>query len=225
MTFIVVLRGAREHNLAIFGACLLPACAPPRRLGFGFGFGFGRFRFGNGEANEANGGCALICFIQSTRQRRPSSTGVAPAGVCDDHGKLWQRCRGRWRGQEGRLPRPPAPRGGAPPAPRRRHRRRRHHRRRHRRRRRRYDRLARRLLRGQRVGSPARQRQLRGSQHHRQRSYGTVYCARDRNNPDRVVALKKIRITLNEDGVPGNAVREIALLKQLERFEHPNIVR
>lgn len=56
-------------------------------------------------------------------------------------------------------------------------------------------------------------------------AYGTVYCARDRNNPDRVVALKKIRITLNEDGVPGNAVREIALLKQLERFEHPNIVR
>lgn len=56
-------------------------------------------------------------------------------------------------------------------------------------------------------------------------AYGTVYCARDLNNPDRVVALKKIRITLNEDGVPGNAVREIALLKQLERFEHPNIVR
>ncbi|XP_068202796.1 cyclin-dependent kinase 4-like [Palaemon carinicauda] len=57
-------------------------------------------------------------------------------------------------------------------------------------------------------------------------AYGTVYLARDRNNTDRAVALKKIRITLHEDiGVPVNAVREIALLKQLERFEHPNIVR
>lgn len=56
-------------------------------------------------------------------------------------------------------------------------------------------------------------------------AYGTVYRARDLMNEGRVVALKKIRITLSEEGVPVNAVREIALLKQLERFEHPNIVR
>ncbi|XP_050687563.1 cyclin-dependent kinase 6-like isoform X1 [Eriocheir sinensis] len=56
-------------------------------------------------------------------------------------------------------------------------------------------------------------------------AYGTVYYARDRGNQERVVALKKIRITLTEDGVPVSAVREISLLKQLERFEHPNIVR
>ncbi|KAK4288258.1 hypothetical protein Pmani_038706 [Petrolisthes manimaculis] len=56
-------------------------------------------------------------------------------------------------------------------------------------------------------------------------AYGTVYFARDRGNLERVVALKKIRITLTEDGVPVSAIREISLLKQLERFEHPNIVR
>ncbi|XP_045138091.1 cyclin-dependent kinase 4-like [Portunus trituberculatus] len=56
-------------------------------------------------------------------------------------------------------------------------------------------------------------------------AYGTVYFAKDRGNQERVVALKKIRITLTEDGVPVSAVREISLLKQLERFEHPNIVR
>ncbi|CAL4130730.1 unnamed protein product [Meganyctiphanes norvegica] len=56
-------------------------------------------------------------------------------------------------------------------------------------------------------------------------AYGTVYRARDLMNEGRVVALKKIRITLSDEGVPVNAVREIALLKQLERFEHPNIVK
>ncbi|KAL7646581.1 UNVERIFIED_CONTAM: hypothetical protein RMT77_001832 [Armadillidium vulgare] len=56
-------------------------------------------------------------------------------------------------------------------------------------------------------------------------AYGTVYLGRDKSNEGRLVALKKIRITLTEDGVPVNALREIALLKQLEKFEHPNIVR
>ena len=52
-----------------------------------------------------------------------------------------------------------------------------------------------------------------------------MYLGRDRANEGRLVALKKIRITLTDDGVPVNALREIALLKQLEKFEHPNIVR
>lgn len=57
-------------------------------------------------------------------------------------------------------------------------------------------------------------------------AYGTVYKGIDKNNPDRSVALKEIRIQLNSDeGLPMNALREIGLLKQLEKFNHPNIVR
>ena len=55
-------------------------------------------------------------------------------------------------------------------------------------------------------------------------AYGTVYRARDKAN-DMIVALKKMRFTLTEDGVPMAILREISLLKQLEKFDHPNIVR
>ncbi|GLV36272.1 Cyclin-dependent kinase 4 [Carabus blaptoides fortunei] len=55
-------------------------------------------------------------------------------------------------------------------------------------------------------------------------AYGTVYKARDRTN-NLIVALKKVRVSLTEDGIPMSTLREISLLKQLDTFEHPNIVR
>ncbi len=55
-------------------------------------------------------------------------------------------------------------------------------------------------------------------------AYGTVYRARDKSS-DTIVALKKMRFNLTEDGVPMAILREISLLKQLEKFDHPNIVR
>ncbi|XP_040583138.1 cyclin-dependent kinase 6 [Lepeophtheirus salmonis] len=55
-------------------------------------------------------------------------------------------------------------------------------------------------------------------------AYGTVYRARNKTD-DTIVALKKMRFSLTEDGVPMAILREISLLKQLEKFEHPNIVR
>nr|XP_033332058.1 cyclin-dependent kinase 4 isoform X2 [Megalopta genalis] len=55
-------------------------------------------------------------------------------------------------------------------------------------------------------------------------AYGTVYKAKDLNT-GQVVALKKVRVPLTEDGLPSSTLREIATLKQLERFEHPHIVR
>lgn len=55
-------------------------------------------------------------------------------------------------------------------------------------------------------------------------AYGTVYRARDKST-DAIVALKKMRFNLTEDGVPMAILREISLLKQLEKFDHPNIVR
>lgn len=51
-------------------------------------------------------------------------------------------------------------------------------------------------------------------------TYGVVYRAKDRTT-DEVVALKKIRLDVEDEGVPSTALREISLLKELS---HPNIV-
>ena len=56
-------------------------------------------------------------------------------------------------------------------------------------------------------------------------AYGTVYKARDLKNDGQFVAMKSIRIQNTEEGMPMSAIREISLLKQLEAYEHPNIVR
>jgi len=50
--------------------------------------------------------------------------------------------------------------------------------------------------------------------------YGVVYKARDRNTNE-TLALKKIRLLDEDEGVPSTAIREISLLKDLV---HPNIV-
>ncbi|ETV96053.1 CMGC/CDK/CDC2 protein kinase [Aphanomyces invadans] len=51
-------------------------------------------------------------------------------------------------------------------------------------------------------------------------TYGVVYKAVDLNT-NRTVALKKIRLESEDEGVPSTAMREIALLKGLA---HPNVV-
>ncbi|KHO01702.1 Cell division control protein [Metarhizium album ARSEF 1941] len=53
-------------------------------------------------------------------------------------------------------------------------------------------------------------------------TYGVVYKARDLANSGRIVALKKIRLEAEDEGVPSTAIREISLLKELR---DPNIVR
>ncbi|NXW46469.1 CDK3 kinase, partial [Nyctiprogne leucopyga] len=52
-------------------------------------------------------------------------------------------------------------------------------------------------------------------------TYGVVYKARNKHT-GQLVALKKIRLDTETEGVPSTAIREISLLKELE---HPNIVR
>ncbi|KAG8177058.1 hypothetical protein JTE90_024945 [Oedothorax gibbosus] len=52
-------------------------------------------------------------------------------------------------------------------------------------------------------------------------TYGVVYKAEDKKS-NKIVALKKIRLKCETEGVPSTALREISLLKELE---HPNIVR
>jgi len=56
-------------------------------------------------------------------------------------------------------------------------------------------------------------------------AYGTVYKATDLNDPTREVALKKVRIPISEDGIPVSILREISLVRQVDRFQHPNIIR
>jgi len=52
-------------------------------------------------------------------------------------------------------------------------------------------------------------------------TYGVVYKARDVNTGE-IVALKKIRLEAEDEGVPSTAIREISLLKELK---NENIVR
>ncbi|KAL6941604.1 Cyclin-dependent kinase catalytic subunit [Hanseniaspora osmophila] len=46
-------------------------------------------------------------------------------------------------------------------------------------------------------------------------TYGVVYKAIDLRHDDRIVALKKIRLESEDEGVPSTAIREISLLKEL----------
>ncbi len=52
-------------------------------------------------------------------------------------------------------------------------------------------------------------------------TYGIVYKAKNKEN-GQIVALKRIRLDSEDEGVPCTAIREISLLKELK---HPNIVR
>jgi len=52
-------------------------------------------------------------------------------------------------------------------------------------------------------------------------TYGVVFKAKDLVTHE-IVALKKIRLDAPDEGIPSTAIREIALLKELQ---HTNIVR
>lgn len=51
-------------------------------------------------------------------------------------------------------------------------------------------------------------------------TYGLVFKARN-NETGEIVALKKIKLEKEDDGVPSTAIREISLLKGIK---HPNVV-
>ena len=50
-------------------------------------------------------------------------------------------------------------------------------------------------------------------------TYGKVFRARDRRT-GRIVALKKTRLEMEEEGVPSTALREVSLLQMLSENEH-----
>ncbi|KAI4486131.1 hypothetical protein M0802_012551 [Mischocyttarus mexicanus] len=51
-------------------------------------------------------------------------------------------------------------------------------------------------------------------------TYGVVYKGKHKKSGD-IVAMKKIRLESDDEGVPSTAIREISILKELK---HPNIV-
>jgi serine/threonine protein kinase len=51
-------------------------------------------------------------------------------------------------------------------------------------------------------------------------TYGIVYKCKNKENQE-LVAVKKIRLENEDEGIPSTAIREISILKQLK---HPNIV-
>lgn len=53
-------------------------------------------------------------------------------------------------------------------------------------------------------------------------TYGIVFKAKDTYH-NKTVALKKIKLENDDEGVPSTAMREISILKELQ--PHPNIVR
>lgn len=56
-------------------------------------------------------------------------------------------------------------------------------------------------------------------------AFGTVYKARDLNNPGQLVALKKIRVPQTNQGIDANLLREIVLLKQIQHCCSPFVVK
>ncbi|XP_020488315.2 cyclin-dependent kinase 6 isoform X1 [Labrus bergylta] len=58
-------------------------------------------------------------------------------------------------------------------------------------------------------------------------SYGTVYKAREVGGKQRLLAVKKfnIRGDTTESGIPAFMIREVALMRKMNYFNHPNIVR
>ena len=56
-------------------------------------------------------------------------------------------------------------------------------------------------------------------------AYGKVFKAHDLKNGGRFLALKREHSQTSEEGMPLSTIREVAVLRHLETFEHPNVVR
>nr|XP_006643511.2 PREDICTED: cyclin-dependent kinase 4-like [Lepisosteus oculatus] len=57
-------------------------------------------------------------------------------------------------------------------------------------------------------------------------AYGKVYKARETQGQRRLVALKKLSVAGHgRDGIPAFMIREVAVLKKIDCFNHPNVVR
>ncbi len=59
-----------------------------------------------------------------------------------------------------------------------------------------------------------------------QGAYGKVYKARERRGQQRFIAVKRLNLPEEPDaGIPQFVIREVSLLRKIEHFNHPNIVK
>ncbi|XP_066554643.1 cyclin-dependent kinase 6 [Amia ocellicauda] len=59
-----------------------------------------------------------------------------------------------------------------------------------------------------------------------QGAYGTVFKARETKGQQRLVAVKKLNVIGDVGtGIPASMIREVSVLRKIECFNHPNIVR
>ncbi|XP_034567110.1 cyclin-dependent kinase 6 [Notolabrus celidotus] len=58
-------------------------------------------------------------------------------------------------------------------------------------------------------------------------TYGTVYKAREVGGTQRLLAVKKFNFhgDTTESGIPAFMIREVALLRKMNKFDHPNIIK
>ncbi|KAM4597818.1 cyclin-dependent kinase 6 [Polymixia lowei] len=57
-------------------------------------------------------------------------------------------------------------------------------------------------------------------------AYGKVYKARELGEKQRLLAVKKMNLVGDPDcGIPAFMIREVALLRKIESFNHPNIIK
>lgn len=57
-------------------------------------------------------------------------------------------------------------------------------------------------------------------------AYGKVYKARETGEKQRLVAVKRLNIGADPDaGIPQFMIREVALLRKIGYFNHPNVVK
>eukprot|EP00072_Mus_musculus_P069391 XP_017171154.1 PREDICTED: cyclin-dependent kinase 6-like isoform X3 [Mus musculus] len=56
-------------------------------------------------------------------------------------------------------------------------------------------------------------------------AYGKVFKAHDLKNGGRFLALKREHSQTSEEGMPLSTIHEVAVLRHLETFEQPNVVR
>lgn len=57
-------------------------------------------------------------------------------------------------------------------------------------------------------------------------AYGKVYKARELGEKQRLVAVKRMNFSRDPDeGIPQFMIREVALLRKIGHFNHPNVVK
>ena len=53
-------------------------------------------------------------------------------------------------------------------------------------------------------------------------TYGTVFKAKHSKDPNKIVAIKKLKLENETEGIPATTMREIAIINKID---HPNVLK